>query len=279
MKILAKHTLLLFLVVIATNCTTIQTTKIISYNIRYDNDWDTENSWKDRRSKIVSLLKGENPAIFGVQEGLINQVSYIDSSFSEYKYIGIGRDGEDRGEFSPIFYDSSKFTLLKSNTFWLSETPDSISIGWDAMLNRICTYGLFENKITSEKLWILNTHFDHKGELARKNAAKLILKKIQQINSANYPLVLMGDFNLTPEENPIQTLKTALDDAIKISKTTLEGPTGTFNGFNNKEKVTTKIDYFFTKNLTVQTYTHINDRLDNSKHISDHLPIMITINQ
>jgi len=255
---------------------TAQSTKVISYNIRYDNNWDTINNWQDRKDNIALLLKKYNAPIIGIQEGLINQVEYLNNSLNNHAYFGIGRDGEQKGEYSAIFYDTTIFKLLKNNTFWLSETPNNSSIGWDAVLNRICTYGLLENLKTNQKIWVFNTHFDHIGKIARENSVKLILRKIKQLNKNNHPVILMGDFNMTPNQQPITILNTELDDASKISKTTLIGPTGTFNGFSLDE-VTRKIDYFFTKNLTVLSYTHINDLLDNSKHISDHLPIIIEL--
>lgn len=276
MKKIKWHNFIFLLLLIITNIISDQSTKIISYNIRYDNNWDSENSWVDRKGKIISLIKNNNPSIIGIQEGLANQVKYIDSSLTNYKYIGIGRDGEEKGEYSAIFYDTTKFKVMKFGTFWLSKTPDTISIGWDAVLNRICTYGLFKKIITKEKIWIFNTHFDHKGVKARENSAQLILTKISEINARNYPVILMGDINVTPKEKPIHILKTLLEDTLEISKNPLVGPTGTFNGFKNN-LVIKKIDYFFTKGLSILSYTHIDDLLNNNKHISDHLPIMIEI--
>jgi len=116
------------------------------------------------------------------------------------------------------------------------------------------------------------------GTIARENSAQLISTKINQINTCNYPVILMGDFNMTPKEKPLQLLKANLNDALAISKNPLIGPMGTFNGFSI-EKVTRKIDYFFTKNLTVLSYTHIDDLLNNNKRISDHLPIMISVKE
>jgi len=120
----------------------------------------------------------------------------------------VGReDGIVKGEFCPLFFDTLKFTITDYATFWLSETPQSVSVGWDAALERICTYGLFEDKITKEKFWVFNTHFDHVGSLARKKSSELILKKIDEVNNTLYPVVLMGDLNLLPNSTPIRVLK------------------------------------------------------------------------
>ena len=251
---------------------------IISYNIRYDNNWDVENSWKIRRKKISQILIQYSPSIVGIQEGLLNQVQYIDSSLINYDYVGVGRDdGKEKGEFCAIYFDTTRYVLLKNSTFWLSETPDTISVGWDAALERICTYGLFKDRITRKAFWVFNTHFDHIGIIAREKSSELILKKINKINRQFLPVILMGDFNSIPNSPPVKEIITELSDALQISLEKLQGPRGTFNGFNEDLPIEQRIDYIFTNKLKVLSYTHINDRLDNNRHISDHLPVMIKI--
>ena len=251
---------------------------IVSYNIRYDNNWDIENSWEIRRSNIIQMLIKYSPSIIGIQEGLLNQVQYIDSSLINYDYVGVGRDdGKNKGEFCAIYFDTSRYVLLKNSTFWLSETPDTISVGWDAALERICTYGLFKDRITKKEFWVFNTHFDHMGSIAREKSSGLILKRIKKINRQSLPVILMGDFNSIPNSPPVKEIVTELSDALQISTEKLHGPGGTFNGFNEDLPIEKRIDYIFTKNLKVLSYTHVNDRLENNRHISDHLPVMIKI--
>ena len=251
---------------------------IVSYNIRYDNNWDIENSWEIRRSNIIQMLFKYSPSIIGIQEGLLNQVQYIDSSLINYDYVGVGRDdGKEKGEFCAIYFDTTRYVLLKNSTFWLSETPDTISVGWDAALERICTYGLFKDRITKKEFWVFNTHFDHMGSIAREKSSRLILKRIKKINRQSLPVILMGDFNSIPNSPPVKEIITELNDALQISKEKLHGPRGTFNGFNEDLPIEKRIDYIFTKKLKVLSYRHINDRLENNRHISDHLPVMIKI--
>jgi endonuclease/exonuclease/phosphatase family metal-dependent hydrolase len=219
-----------------------------------------------------------SPSIIGIQEGLLNQVQYIDSSLIDYDYVGVGRDdGKKKGEFCAIYFDTTRYVLLKNSTFWLSETPDTISVGWDAALERICTYGLFKDRITKEELLVFNTHFDHIGVVAREKSSELILKRINKINHRSLPVILMGDFNSIPNSSPVKEIKTELSDALQISLEKLQGPRGTFNGFNEDLPIEKRIDYIFTNDLKVLSYTHINDRLNNNRHISDHLPVMIKI--
>jgi len=250
----------------------------MSYNIRYDNTWDVENSWTIRRNKVSQIFIQYAPSIIGIQEGLLNQVQYIDSCLINYDYVGIGReDGKEQGEFCAIYFDTTRFAVLNHSTFWLSETPDTISVGWDAALERICTYGLFKDRKTAEEFWVFNTHFDHMGARAREQSSGLILKRIKKINRRSLPLILMGDFNSIPDSPPVNRIKADLSDALQISLEELQGPMGTFNGFNADLPIEKRIDYIFTRNVKVLSYIHINDRLNNNRHISDHLPVMIKI--
>ena len=249
---------------------------VISYNIRYDNAWDVENSWTKRKNKVSELLIQYGPSIIGIQEGLYNQVEYLDSCLINYSYIGVGRDdGKFQGEFCAIYFDTTRYSILFNSTFWLSETPEIISVGWDAALERICTYGLLEDRNTSEQFWVFNTHFDHMGSKAREESSLLILEMIKKINSQSFPIILMGDFNSLPDSAPIQKIKTDLKDALEISVDELKGPIGTYNGFNVDIPMVKRIDYIFTTNFKVYSYIHINKRLDNNRHISDHLPVMV----
>jgi endonuclease/exonuclease/phosphatase family metal-dependent hydrolase len=249
----------------------------MSFNIRYDNKWDTENNWELRKNKIIKLIENYKPSIIATQEGLYNQVTFLDNALTDYTYVGIGReDGKTKGEFCAIFYNTTKYKVIKQSTFWLSDTPDKISVGWDAALERICTYALVENLDTKKQIYIFNAHFDHQGKVAQENSARLILKKIEAINKENLPVILMGDLNVTPEEKTISILKEELSDAISLSSSPFYGPAGTFNAFKN-DSVTKRIDYCFIKNINILSYSHLDDRLDNNRFISDHFPVLVEI--
>mgnify|MGYP001342880221 FL=1 len=251
-----------------------QSPTIMTYNIKYDNVNDTVNNWNDRKSSMVELIVTEDPDVVGMQEVLHNQLNYLNEELSGYDYVGVGReDGKQKGEYSPILYQKEKYELLKSNTFWLSKTPDQISVGWDAALERICTYALFKEKSTDKEFYVFNTHFDHRGDKARKKSVKLILKKIDEINTQNLPVVLMGDLTLSPEKKSIQYLSKKMTDGLEVAKSKNEGPSGTFNGFNLQDPITQRIDYIFTRGFSVSSYEHIDERLKSGKHISDHLPV------
>lgn len=252
-----------------------QEIKVMTYNIKYDKVSDTVNNWNDRKEALVELIEHYEVSFVGTQEVLHRQLIYIDSSLTGFSYIGVGRDdGKEKGEYSPILFDATRYRVLKHKTFWLSETPSEISVGWDASMERICTYGLFEEKTSGKKLYVFNTHFDHRGKLAREKSAELIFQKIKEVNIEKLPIVLMGDLNLTPDTVPIQFLKSKLSDGQTISEKPFYGPTGTFSGFDQNRILDNRIDYIFVKGLNVKSYIHIDDRLENNKHISDHLPVL-----
>ncbi|MBA4319464.1 MAG: endonuclease/exonuclease/phosphatase [Flavobacterium sp.] len=199
--------------------------------------------------------------------------------FFQYSFLGIGREGEGKGESSNIFYKKDRFKVLATNTFWLSETPDKISKGWDAAFNRVCTYALFKDLKTNKKFWVFNTHLDHVGELARTNGILLILSKIAALNTKNYPVLFMGDFNSIPTDDRIKALKKEMDDTRDISETKPFGPSGTFNGFKHDEPVTVLIDYIFmSKNnkFKIKKFAVLSDSKD-LKYPSDHLPVHVEI--
>nr|WP_315146191.1 endonuclease/exonuclease/phosphatase family protein [uncultured Flavobacterium sp.] len=256
-----------------------QTLKLMTYNIRLDIDSDGENNWSNRKEFFISQMQFYEPDIFGIQEAKPNQVIDIASALPQYNYIGIGRDGIGLGESSNIYYKKERFKVLQNNTFWLSETPNVISKGWDAAFNRVCTYALFKDLKTKNTFWVFNTHLDHMGELAKTNGIQLILSKIATLNTQNYPVFFMGDFNSKPNEERIISLKKIMLDTKEISEEKPFGPTGTFNGFKHNEPVTEWIDYIFiskNSNFKVKKFAVLSDS-KNLKYPSDHLPIYVEI--
>lgn len=253
--------------------------KVMTYNIKLDYPKEGENSWINRKPFFINQLKFYEPDVLGVQEAMPNQMKDLDSLLPDYNFVGVGRDdGKNEGEYSAIFYKKNELKILKSGTFWLSETPEKVSMGWDAVCNRICTYALFKNKRSKQKIWVFNTHFDHVGKLSRLNSAKLIIEKINEFNKKDFPIILLGDFNLEPESENIQYIKKYLNDSKEVSLTEPFGPSGTFNGFNFHEPVTRRIDYIFvSKNdVAVKKYAILSDNW-NLKYPSDHLPVFIEL--
>lgn len=255
-----------------------QELKIMSYNLRVDFGGDGENNWEFRRDFLAGQIRFHLPDFIGTQEGKAHQLAFLLKELPNYGYIGISRDDSDTaGEFSAIFFNMAKFRIHKQATFWLSETPGKKSKGWDAALERICTYGLFEELATGKKFYVFNTHFDHIGELARTNSARLILEKIEELNPEKLPVIVTGDFNAEPASNAYATMAGTMNDSRMASKDKPIGPTGTFNGFKFDEPVTVLIDYIFTsKDIAVRKYAVLNDSRD-GKYPSDHLPVLALV--
>lgn len=252
--------------------------KVMTFNIRLSLDSDKENAWTKRKDDAMGLMAYYHPDIMGVQEALPQQMRDIKAKLTNYDYIGVGRDdGKDAGEYSAIFYDKNRLKVLESGTFWLSETPDVPSKGWDAAYPRICTYGLFKDSKTGKKFWALNLHFDHVGNVARVKSSQMILERIKKMNPKSYPLVLTGDFNLTEDTEPIQIMSKSLDDSFYHSKTPHYGPKATWQAFDINTIAKDRIDYIFVKGFTVLSNRTINDRRSNNLYPSDHFPVLAEI--
>lgn len=253
--------------------------RVMSYNIRYDSPSDAEkgNGWEQRRDKIVRLVKHYDPDLLGVQEAMKHQLDYLLGQLEGYDYIGVGRDdGGEKGEYSAILFKKAKVKVVKSNTFWLSETPEKPSKAWDAALPRIATWAEFETANDQQRFYYLNTHFDHVGTEARANSAKLILRQIEKL-AGKAPVVVSGDFNVTPEAEPYEILTSGLKDGRLVTTSAAYGPKGTFSGFElMADKDFPRIDYIFVKNMEVQAYETISDFFNN-KFPSDHLPVMAEV--
>ena len=256
-----------------------QSVRVMTYNIRLDVASDGENDWTHRRDFVVSQIKFYAPDIFGTQEGLPHQIDYLQKNLGPYAHEGIGREGVGKGESTAIFYDQSKFLVTQSHTFWLSPTPDTISMGWDAACLRVCTAVLLKNRQTRQDCWVFNTHLDHVGEVARAKGIDLILTKIKALNTRQLPVVFMGDLNAEPETAIITGLKKELLDAREASEAPPFGPDGSFNAFKFDQPVTRLIDYIFVSRspaIRVKKYAVLSDS-KNLRYPSDHLPVLVEL--
>lgn len=251
--------------------------EIMTYNIRYANENDGENSWSLRKDDLAEQLQYHEPDIFGVQEALLPQLQFLENKLEDYEFFGKARDdGAEKGEFSAIFYKPDLFELLQNGTFWLSETPEIPGRGWDANYPRVCTYGKFRIEATGKEFWVFNTHFDHVGVEARSQSVRLIHQKIAQLNAENLPVILMGDLNLEPDTSEINFLRSKYQDAKLAARHTF-GPSGTFNNFQFHKPVDRRIDYIFTNgNVEVNKYAVLSDS-KNLKYPSDHLPVLVEV--
>ena len=255
--------------------------KIISFNVRYSSapEIDGDNRWELRRDAAVKMVAQQKPLAMGLQEACPDQIDFLDQNLTGYKHIGVGRDDGNRaGEMMAIYYDTTRLTLLNSGTFWLSDTPDKVSIGWDAACKRTCTWGHFKVNDTGFEFLYFNTHLDHVGSQARRNSIKLIVAKMAELNPNNVPVFLSGDFNSTTDDTIFEPLKASLKDAREVSA--ISDKNITYNGFGTvtdspntrKEWV---IDHIFFSGVNPMAFRVLNGNYG-VPFISDHYPIAFT---
>lgn len=251
--------------------------RVASYNIRNQYPLEGENSWPFRRDQVKALIQYHDFDIIGSQECIYEQLQDI-CQLPGYTYFGAGRDdGKTQGEHSAIIYKKDRFEVLESGNFWLSETPDKPSLGWDATCcNRICSWVKFKDKNTKKTFYFFSVHFDHQGRVARVESGKLMVQKIKEI-AKDAPVICTGDFNSRPDTEQIQTMQTILNDSYKITKMPPYGPVGTSNGFRFTAPMTSRIDYVFVSNqFTVFKYGVLTDSFD-QHYPSDHQPVVVDL--
>ena len=253
-----KRLLTLTIFAFATLSVMAQPLNVGSYNIRMHSKVDYKNGdgWTERREIMCDLVAYTAFDIFGSQEVCHDQLEYMLSRLPEYDYIGVARDdGKQKGEYSPVFYRRDRFELLDSGTFWLSETPDKVSYGWDAACRRVCSWGYFKDKLTKKKFWFFNTHMDHKGKIARVEGAKLVISKINQMCGKGAKVILTGDFNVAQDSPAYKTFAESglLKDSYELAPVKF-APTGTFNSFKVANHTTKRIDHIFVSEVNVLRY-------------------------
>ena len=246
--------------------------KVMSYNIRLGSAEDGTNAWRYRCGATLEMLTDQKPDIVGLQEALDDQVRFLKEFADGYDYVGVGRDdGKKKGEYMAILWNKKTMKLLDWGTFWLSETPDQPSKGWDAACYRTATWALMRDKASGERFYVVNTHLDHKGAEARKNGLKLIVERIKEINPKGYPMVLVGDFNMKPSAPELKELDSCMKSARKVAS-----KTDSHNTFNNwgKAKPDMVIDYIYYSGFaSCLEYQTVTKKYSDRKFISDHYPI------
>jgi len=256
---------------------------IMTFNIRFNNPDDGVNAWPNRKEMVASIIGFHQVAIVGVQEALHDQVVQLDSLLPDFDWIGVGRDdGRNAGEYSAIFYRSGRFIKEDGGNFWLSQEPwQAGTLGWDAACVRICTWLKLTDKRTHRTFYVFNTHFDHIGVLARRNSAKLIREKINEIaNTA--PVILCGDFNCTNQDESYKTLTAKetiglnLSDAGTLSMAKPYGSRYSYNAFQDSVQQGI-IDFIFVSDkIDVLRHGVISERWDGC-YPSDHFPVLAEI--
>lgn len=247
---------------------------VISYNIRNGEAKDGTNSWTYRAPASALMILDQKPDIFGLQEAYKYQVTYLTTYCEDYKTVGVGReDGKEEGEYMSIFYNKKKISLLKWGTYWLSDTPDTPSLGWDGACKRTATWALMKDKASGKKFFYVNTHLDHVGVEARKNGLALIMDRIAEMNPEGLPLIITGDFNMTIDDSSMSEIKTRMKNTREVAAKTDDH--FTFNGWGTAKDT---IDYIWYSGFdSCPEYETITKHYQERTFISDHFPIKASL--
>ena len=254
-----------------------QNMRVMSYNIRYKNSIDSINGWDYRKGNVTGLVKYHKVDVFGTQEANGEQLADMEKSLPEYKWYGEPRTAGKNGEYTAIFYLKDRYDLLGSGTFWYSETPYvKESKSWDAFYPRTASWCKLKDKKSGNVFFFFNTHFDHRGEVARQKSAEVLRSQIDSI-AKKIPVIVTGDFNATDSSPAYKTMVAggALKDALNITETPHYGPVNTAGGFAvSKESIKSRIDYIFVSNkVKVLQHATITDQQE-GRYYSDHLPVI-----
>ena len=226
----------------------------------------------DRIERVIQMITNYMPDTFGVQEATPQWIKLLDREFGDlYEYVGEGRDGGNSGEYSAIFYNKTKFTVMESGTKWLSDTPDKVSKVPESSLNRIFTYALLRRMSDDKDIMFVNTHFEHTSDKARERQA-VVLQNFLLEYTDDYPLVLTGDFNTTYSSKAFDLVQQGnVSDSMTLSETTYPGPT--FTNFGTANSI---IDFIFVTpdTITVNDYRVCDEKI-NGNFPSDHHPVLI----
>ncbi len=261
---------------------------IATYNIRYLNNNDGPDHWRNRVDAVAAYLADKD--VFGLQEATAKQIDDLAERLPQFDWYGLGRtDGERGGEATPVFWRKDRFTAAAKDTFWLGPDPKAVGVpAWGANLPRVASWVLLTPVAPETQpapFLVFNTHFDHQSPEARNQSATLILKEMTRIAEGR-PAILMGDLNCRPDSEPIarltavpkddQTLQ--LVDMIKVSETDAVGPTGTFNSFREINQQG-RIDYLFVRPGLGRVLQHITDdpKTAEGRFASDHQPIRVIV--
>ena len=254
--------------------------KLMSYNIRCGlcESEGTPQYWPERKLLLAHLIQTQQPDLIGLQEAELFQVHDLIAMLPQYQWFGEGRDdGKTKGESTAVLYRKDKLQLLSARTLWLSETPEKVSKGWDANLNRTFTKTQFKALKSGQSFYFFNTHFDHMGQQAQLQSALLLKAEVENLPE-NGKVLLTGDFNVEPSSEPYKALSKSLNDSALVAKDKLSQNAGTFNGFGREPNSPNQtIDFIFvSKNLQVTSY-QVDNRRYNGLYPSDHEAVVAVI--
>ncbi len=258
--------------------------RVMSFNIRYGTANDGENHWDKRKEFLIETIKTFNPDLLGTQETLGFQRDYLAAQLNGYDVLGVGRDdGKDKGEMTALYFKRDRFERLDSGHFWLSETPDVPgSKNWDAALTRMVTWVKLRDKrnLKAKPLMYFNTHFDHRGEQARVESARLIRRRIAEA-AQTCRVIVTGDFNAGEENEAYRAFFSGADapvfDAYRAIHSTRTNDEGTFSSFKVTETKGPRIDWIGASREWQAVSAAIDRTARDGRTPSDHFPVVAVL--
>ena len=258
---------------------------LMSFNVRYGGAMDPPSVWVDRRERVLATIKACDPDILGVQEAILSQVKYLRDEMPEHVFFGAGRDnGKLGGEMCAIYYKRDRFLRIGGGHFWLSEEPDEPgSYGWDAAYPRMVSWLRLRDKTDDSTLFVANTHWDHQGDKARLNSARMIRERLPELAQAGDAIVILGDFNCDEDSEPYSVLMKdeqgatlGLIDSYRESHPDRTDQEATFHAFQGKTEGS-RIDWILHSPDLQTLAAGIDTTHDGLKYPSDHFPVTATL--
>lgn len=253
--------------------------KAMSFNIRLGVAKDGANHWNKRKDFVVKAIRNYDADFIGTQETWDFQAKYLAENLDGYTYVGRSRQNDNRGEECGILFKTSRFDKLIEGHFWLSETPDKPgSKSWDSSLPRMATWLKLWDRTNERSLYVLNTHFDHRGKVARAEGAALIRKFIESLPKDSQ-VIVTGDFNAAEASKPYNALfadapnKSPVVDTFRVMNPKMEGNEGTFNGFKGQSSGA-RIDWIAATRSLKITSAAIDRTSFENRYPSDHYPVV-----
>lgn len=250
--------------------------RVMSFNIRYGTANDGENHWDKRKEFLLATIKAFNPDLLGTQETLGFQRDYLAQHLAGYDVLGVGRDdGKEKGEMTALYFKRDRFEKLDGGHFWLSETPDVPgSKSWDAALTRMVTWVKLRDRRqrNAKPIMFFNTHFDHRGDQARTESAKLLRQRIAEALKT-CRVIVTGDFNAGEDSEPYRAFfsnAAPVTDAYRAVNPTRTANEGTFSGFKVEATTGPRIDWIGVSSDWQVTKAMINRTARDGHTPSDH---------
>lgn len=224
--------------------------RVVTFNLRFAST-NQPNAWSVRRPVMRTCIEEMAPDIMGTQEGVYPQLKDIAADLPDYDWVGLGRDGGSHGEFMAVFYRKARLEPIEFDHFWLSDTPNLIaSTNWGNTNRRMTTWVRFREQAQGREFYVFNTHLDHALLTAREKGARLIRQKVQEVNTNNLPVLLLGDFNAEPGKEETYGLFLEGDffkDTWQSARARRNDDLDTFHNFKGARKGTFRIDWILAR--------------------------------